>query len=46
MFQNCPSVPKQALKIDVDQTSAVAAVIPDTDDICVLPLVDVNAVHV
>ena len=33
---------------DVDQilsanTSAVAAVIPDTDDICVTPLLDVNA---
>ena len=24
-------------------TSAVAAVIPDTDDICVTPLIDVNA---
>ncbi len=34
---------------DVDQilsasTSGVAAVIPDTDDICVTPLLDVNAV--
>ena len=33
---------------DVDQilsanTSGVAAVIPDTDDICVTPLLDVNA---